>query len=163
MGVVENGNLVVLVTLGPSGGLLDRREVHLTERGMPTHPHHHEGSWAVGRHLDSPWARSISLPEAVALVERVRERAAIGAREGLEALAKSVPVAIDRIALRVCPVLPPTIEERIRDHRAQTCADSVMYREAVAAAAGALGWSVHWYDRDEVFREAAAALAALSH
>jgi hypothetical protein len=37
-------------------------------------------------------------------------------------------------------------------------ADSVMYREAVAAAAEALGWSVHWYDRERVFREAAAAL-----
>jgi hypothetical protein len=33
-----------------------------------------------------------------------------------------------------------------------------MYREALANAAEARGWSVHWYDRDRVFREAAAAL-----
>lgn len=33
-----------------------------------------------------------------------------------------------------------------------------MYRAALGAAAEARGWSVHWYDRDEVFRKAAAAL-----
>ena len=33
-----------------------------------------------------------------------------------------------------------------------------MYREALATAAEARGWSVHWYDRERVFREAAAAL-----
>src|SRR5204863_219347 len=37
-------------------------------------------------------------------------------------------------------------------------ADSVMYREALAAAAEARGWFVHWYDRERVFRDAAAAL-----
>jgi hypothetical protein len=33
-----------------------------------------------------------------------------------------------------------------------------MYREALAAAAEARGWSVYWYDRERVFRDAAAAL-----
>ena len=37
-------------------------------------------------------------------------------------------------------------------------ADSIMYREALATAAEARGWSVHWYDRERVFRDAAAAL-----
>jgi len=37
-------------------------------------------------------------------------------------------------------------------------ADSVMYREALASAAEARGWSVRWYDRERVFRDAAAAL-----
>jgi hypothetical protein len=54
--------------------------------------------------------------------------------------------------------LPPTTEERIADNRAQTFADSVMYREALAAAAEARGWSVYWYDRERVFHDAAAAL-----
>jgi hypothetical protein len=112
----------------------------------------------VGRYLDTPGARKLSLADAVALVERVRVAAARGAREGLEALAATVPVPIARIALRVCPELPPTIEERITDNRAQTMADSIMYREALAAAAEARGWSVCWYDREQVFRAAAAAL-----
>jgi len=112
----------------------------------------------MGRYLDSPWARQISLAEAVALVERVRASAAHGARQGLDALATAVPLPIASIAIRVCPKLPPTTEERIADNRAQTIADSVMYREAIAAAAEARGWSVHWYERERVFRDAADAL-----
>jgi hypothetical protein len=94
----------------------------------------------------------------VALVERVRASAARGARKALEVLAAAVPVSIARIAIRECPRLPPTTEERIVDHRAQTMADSVMYREALATAAGARGWSVYWYDRERVFPDVAAAL-----
>jgi hypothetical protein len=158
VGVAQHGNSAVLVTIATGGELLDRRRVDLTERGMPTHPYHHQGSWAVGRYLDSPWARPISLADALALIERVREAAARGARECLEALAATVPVPIAHIAIRVCPKLPPTAAERITDNRAQTVADSVMYREALASAATARGWPVHWYDREQVFRDAAALL-----
>jgi hypothetical protein len=157
VGVVEHGNSAVLVTIGPNGELLDRRYIDLT-RGLPTHPYHHEGSWAVGRYIDSPWARKTSLPDAVALVERVRESAARGARESLERLASAVPELIESIALRVCPKLPETTIERIKDTRAANVADSVMYREALATAAESRGWSVRWYDRERVFQEAAAAL-----
>jgi hypothetical protein len=112
----------------------------------------------MGRYLDSPWRRAISLADAVALVERVRESAARGARESLEALAATLPVPIASIGIRVCPKLPPTTEQRIADNRAANVADSVMYREALATAAEARGWSVHWYDRERVFGDAAAAL-----
>jgi hypothetical protein len=157
VGVAEHGNSAVLVTVAPGGEFLDRRRIDLTH-GLPTHPYHHEGSWAVGRYLDSPWARPISLADAVALVERVRESAARGARESLEALAVTVPMPIASIAVRVCPRLPPTTEERITDNRAANVADSVMYRQALATAAQARGWSVHWYDREQVFADAATAL-----
>jgi hypothetical protein len=158
VGVAEHGNSAVLVTVAAGGGeFLDRRRIDLT-RGLPTHPYHHEGSWAVGRYLNSPWARAISLADAVALVERVRESAARGARESLESLAAAVPVPIASIAIRLCLKLPPTTEQRIADSRAANVADSIMYREALATAAEARGWSVHWYDRERVFRDAAAAL-----
>lgn len=150
VGVVEHGNSAVLVTVASDGAPLDRRKVDLTE-GLPTHPHHHEGSWAVGRYRNSAWAREVTLDEAIALVERVREAAKVGAKEVLDALAEAVDVPIARIAIRVCPELPPTIEERIRDNRAQTVADTVMYREALARAAEAREWAVCWYDRDGVF------------
>jgi hypothetical protein len=52
-------------------------------------------------------------------------------------LAAAVPVRIASIAIRVCPKLPSTTEERITDNRAANVADSVMYREALAAAAEA--------------------------
>jgi hypothetical protein len=157
VGVAEHGNSAVLMTLTPAGGFLDRRRVDLT-RGLPTHPYHHEGSWAVGRYVDSAWARPIALADAVTLVEQVRQAAARGAREGLEELAAAVGAPISTIAIRECPKLPATTEERIADTRAANVADSVMYREALATAAEARGWSVHWYDRDSVFRDAADAL-----
>lgn len=157
VGVAEHGNSAVLVTVAPDGELLDRRRIDLTS-GLPTHPHHHQGSWAVGRYKNSPWAQEISLDEAIALVERVRGAAAHGARKSLEALVATAPMPIASIAIRICPELPPTTEERIKDNRAQTVADGVMYREALAAAAEARGWSVFWYDRERVFRDAAAAL-----
>ena len=158
VGVTEHGNSAVLVTVTSAGELLDRRRVDLTEQGLPTHPHHHQGSWAVGRYLNTPGARQISLAEAVALVERVQAAAAQGARQGLAAVAEAVSLPITGIALRMCPELPATIEQRIADHRAQTMADSIMYREALAAAAEARGWTVHWYDRDRVFADAAVVL-----
>jgi hypothetical protein len=108
VGVAEHGNCAVLVTVASSGELLDRRRVDLTS-GLPTHPYHHEGSWAVGRYLNSAWSWT-------------------------------------------------TTEERITDTRAANVADSVMYREALATAAQARGWSVHWYQPERVLRDAAAAL-----
>lgn len=158
VGVTEHGNSAVLVTVASDSKLIDRRRIDLTDSDLPTHPHHHEGSWAVGRYRNSPWAREISLAEAIELVERVRQSAARGARRSLEALAAAVPAPISRIAIRACPKLPPTIEERIADNRAQTVADSVMYREALATAAEARGWSVYWYHRERVFRDAATAI-----
>jgi hypothetical protein len=76
VGAVEHANALVLVTLAPDGTLLDRRRLDLTAGDLPTHPHHHEGSWAVGRYLNTPGARRLTLAQAVALVERVRAAAA---------------------------------------------------------------------------------------
>ncbi len=160
VGVVEHGNSAELVTLTPDGDLLDRRRIDLTEADLPTHPYHHEGSWAVGRYRDSAWAREITLPEAIELVERVAASAARGARQSLDALAAAVTAPIACIAIRKCPELPPTIEERIADNRAQAVADTVMYRQALAAAADARGWFVHWYDRDQVLESAATVLGS---
>ncbi len=157
VGVAEHGNSAELVTLASDGVFLDRRRIDLTH-DLPTHPYHHEGSWAIGRYLDSPWSRPTTLPEALALVARVHEAAAQGAKESLEALAADVPVPITTIALRICPELPASAEERIRDTRAASMADGILYREALARAAEARGWSVHWYDRDRVFAEASEAL-----
>jgi hypothetical protein len=159
VGVAEHGNSAVLITLSAQGELLDRRRIDLT-RGLPTHPYHHEGSWAIGRYVNSPWAKKISLADALALVERVHEAAARGAEEGLAALAQTLAVPIASIALRTCPRLPDSIEQRITDTRAASVADSVMYRQALAAAALARGWKVYWYERDRVSLDAAAISSA---
>jgi hypothetical protein len=67
-------------------------------------------------------------------------------------------ISITGVALRQCPALPPTIAERIKDYRAQNVADWVMYRKALAAAAEARGWAVHWYQSKSVFAAASQAL-----
>jgi hypothetical protein len=94
----------------------------------------------------------------VALVERVRASAERHAKLGLDAVAMTVPGSILGVALRQCPELPPTIAERIKNYRAHNVADWVMYRKALAAAAEARGWAVHWYEARKVFDAASKAL-----
>ena len=145
IGVSDHGGWAVLVTATGDGTLLDRRRVELVDENLPKIPHHSEG-------------QTLPLHEAVALVERVRVSAERHARLGLEAVAMTAPGRILGVALRQCPALPPTIAERIKDYRAQNLADWVMYRKALATAAEARGWAVHWYDAKKVFDAASEAL-----
>ena len=149
IGISDHGGWAVLVTVADDGTLLDRRRVELVDADLPKIPHHSEG-------------QRLPLPEAVALVERVRVSAEHHAKFGLDAVARTVPGRILGVALRQCPALPPTIAERIEDYRAQNVADWVMYRKALAAAAEARGWAVHWYDAKKVFDAASEALRAKS-
>jgi hypothetical protein len=144
VGVSDHGGWAVLVTAAADGTLLDRRRVELVDDDLPALPHHHEG-------------QGLPPDEAVTLVERVRASAAKHAVLALDAVAKDVP-CIRGIALRIRPQLPPTITERITDYRARNVADWVMYREALAAAAGARGWPVFWYDAKTVVSAASQAL-----
>ncbi|HEY2912241.1 MAG TPA: hypothetical protein VGK21_02680 [Candidatus Angelobacter sp.] len=145
IGVSDHGGWAVFVTVAGDGTLLDRRRVDLVDGDLPKIPHHSE-------------AQMLPLDEAVALVERVRLSAERHARLVLEAVEKTLPGRIVGVALRQCPVLPPTIAERITDYRAQNVADWVMYRKALAAAAEARGWGVQWYDAKKVFDAASKAL-----
>ena len=72
VGVAEHGNSAVLVTVATDGKLLDRRRVDLTE-GLPTHPYHHEGSWAIGRYANSRRPRPCSGGFLARLEKRERE------------------------------------------------------------------------------------------
>jgi hypothetical protein len=134
----------VLVTVARGGTLLDRRRVELVGAGLPKIPHHSE-------------CQRLPIEEAVELVERVRVSAERHAVLALNAVATAVP-GIAGVALRKCQPLPPTIAERITDYRAQNVADWVMYRRALAGAAEARGWAVHWYDPKSVLGAASEAL-----
>lgn len=146
IGISDHGGWAVLVTAAGDGTFLDRRRVVLVDDDLPKIPHHSEG-------------QSLPLDDAVALVERVRVSAERHSRLCLDAVATTVPRRILGIALRHCPELPPTIAERITDYRAQNVADWVMYRKALAAAAEARGWTVHWYDANTVLDAAGDALS----
>ncbi|HEY2844684.1 MAG TPA: hypothetical protein VGJ09_13580 [Bryobacteraceae bacterium] len=145
IGVSDHGGWAVLVTAAGDGTLLDRRRVELVDQDLPKIPHHSEG-------------QTLPLDQAVALVERVRLSADRHAKLVLDAVAMTMPGRILGVALRQCPALPPTIAERIKDYRAQNVADWVMYRKALAAAAEARGWAVHWFDAKKVFDAAGATL-----
>jgi hypothetical protein len=145
VGVFDHWGWAVLVTVAADGKLLDRRRVELVDATLPKFPHHHE-------------ALRLPVAEGVALVERVARSAQREAQSALEALASSLRPPIAGIALRVCPPLPATIAERLADYRAQNVADSVLYREALAWAARARGWSVHWYEAKTISSQAARAL-----
>jgi hypothetical protein len=137
VGISDHGGWAVLVTAAGDGRLLDRRRVELVDKGLPTIPHHHI-------------AQTLPLDEAVELIERVRVSAERHAKLAFDAVALAVPSVVG-VALRECPSwLPPTIAERINDYRSQNVADWVMYRKALAAAAEARGWPVHWYDAKKV-------------
>ena len=144
IGVSDHGGWAVLVTVARDGTLLDRRRVELVDDGLPKIPHHCEG-------------QRLTLDKAVELVERVRVSAEKHAALALEAVTTTVPRVLG-VALRKCPQLPPTIAERIKDYRAQNVADWVMYRRALASAAEARSWPVHWYDAKRVSSAAGQAL-----
>ena len=141
IGVSDHGGWAVLVTATADGTLLDRRRVELVDADLPKMPIHCEG-------------QSIPIDEAVALVERVRASAERHALLCLEAVAMTLPGRIRGVALRQCPELPSTIAEQIQNYRAKNVADWVMYRRALAAAAEARGWEVHWYDAKQVLATA---------
>ena len=144
IGVSDHGGWAVFVTVARDGTLLDRRRVELVDENLPKIPHHSE-------------CQRMPMNEAVALVERVRASAEKHAVLAFDAVARVVP-KIRGVALRKCPPLPPTIAERITDYHAQNNADWVMYRKALASAAGARGWPVHWYVAKSVLEEARDAL-----
>jgi hypothetical protein len=145
IGVSDHGGWAILVTVARDQTLLDRRRVELVDEGLPKLPYHHD-------------AQGLPLDEAVALVERVRVSAERHAARALDAVKMTVPHILG-VALRNCPQLPPTIADRINDYRAQNVADWVMYRKALASAAEARGWSVHWYDAKKVLDAARHALS----
>jgi len=144
IGVSDHGGWAVLVTVARDGTLLDRRRVELVGEGLPKIPHHSE-------------AQRLPLDQAVELVERVRVSAEQHSVLALDAVAVAVPRILG-VALRKCPPLPPTIAERIKDYYAQNNADWVTYRQALASAAEARGWPVHWYDAKSVMDSARRAL-----
>ena len=145
VGVSDHNGWAVLVTVAADTTVLDRRRIELVDTDLPSLPHHHEG-------------QRLPIDQAVALVDRVRASADRHAATNLDDLARTVAPPIQSIALRACPPLPAAPAERIRNYRARNVADWVMYREALAAAAAARGWTVSWYNTKTVLDSAAASL-----
>src|SRR5262245_51288458 len=145
IGVSDHSGWAVLVTVADDGALLDRRRVELIDPDLPKLPHHHE-------------AQGLPLEQALKLIERVRVSAERHAKLALDEVATAVRLSIRGIAIRACPPLPPTVAERIQNYRAQNVADTVMYRNELAAEAKSRGWPIHWYETKTVVDAARHAL-----
>jgi hypothetical protein len=139
-GVFDHTGWAVVVCVA-NGAVSDRRRIELIEPGLPRMPHHGPG-------------QRLPIDEAVALVERVRVSAELCAGRALDEL----PAEVGAITIRKRPALPTTVAGRITSYWAQTRADTVMYRDALAAAAQARGWPVHEYDTRTVLARAAEVL-----
>ena len=147
IGVSDHAGWAVLVAVAGDGALLDTRRIELVDEGLSNFPYHHG-------------AQGLPIDEGVALVERVRASAERHAKLGLEIAQGAVRAKVRAIALRQHPPMPPTVAERIQSYWAQTKADTIMYRHALAGAAEARGWAVHWFEAKTVFDDAIKALGA---
>ncbi len=137
-GISDHCGWAVVVCVAADNRVLNSRRIELIEPGLPSLPHHSQG-------------QRLPISDAVALVERVRASAETCATRALDEL----PPDVRSIVIRKRPALPPTVAERITNYWAQTRADTVMYRDVLAQAAKARGWSVREYDSKTVLAEAA--------
>jgi hypothetical protein len=151
LGTVVRGNQVIWVWCDPHTPRLQRGQQALTT-GLPTHPYHHEGAWAQGRYLSSPWARPTTWEEAFSLIEQVTAQATLGAVSLLQTLLVNTP-KLERVAVRTFAGFTDSISERLRSVALQTQADNVMYRQAIATAAKQLGLRVVSYDHQRVLAD----------
>lgn len=136
-GIADHYASAELVTL--SGGnkspiILDRRSVRLIEPGLPTAPYHHEG-------LHLP------LEEVEPIIVRTRASVLEHARAALAELKSSFQVDAIAIQQSPYPALPDSIQEVLASYQMTCAADGMMYREALASQAPALGLRVHRYPR----------------
>lgn len=133
VGVADHTGWAVAVVADAAGQVFASRRIDLVAEGLPSMPHHGPG-------------QRLPLAEAVALVEQVTLSAGHEAEARLAELAALFP-ALSGIALRSIPAMPDGIAATLQDYWAQTRADGVMYRRALAAAARDRGWAVHWFDK----------------
>lgn len=140
---VVYGNTVTWVYCVPSSQYVQHGRWQLTQ-GFSTHPYHHEGAWAQGRYLNSPWARQTRFGDALDLIRLVTEQAYVGAKQSLDELQNPNP-ALRVIAIRCFAGFSTSVEDRLGSVRLQTQADNVMYREALTQAASDLGLGIRFY------------------
>lgn len=139
-GIYDHTGWAVVVCFDGSE-IVDKRRIELIDAGLPAMPFHHP-------------CQHLPLDEAVELVARVRDSAESCARAAFDAL----PAGLRTIAIRERPVLPPSVADRIRSYYAQTRADGVMYRDALAQAAAERGWNCVEYAAKTVVADAAATI-----
>jgi hypothetical protein len=147
VGVAHHLGWAVVVTAAADQRVVDRRRIELIEPGVASAPIHHEGAG-----LDDD--------AAAALVARVRASAARATSAALDELASALPAPVLSLSLRAWPRDFPTDLATQRRVPYEARADSVMYRQVLAEAAGERGWALHTFDASDVEARARSVLGA---
>lgn len=121
--------LVTLAWSDDAPALLDRRKVVLIDGDLPIAPYHHE-------------ALELGLDDAAELVRRVRRSVDACARAALATLLETHPAGKLVLPASPYPRLPERLEDVLRSRPMTNAADGMLYREALAEAATALGLGV---------------------
>lgn len=146
--------VAVTATAGDDHRVVDRRRIELIGPGLPEAPVHHVGGpWEM--HQPAEPVSDEALAELVAEVRASVERATATALDELAALARTADGPIVSLSLRSWPPEFPTDIATLRRPPYEAQADSVMYRQVLAATAAERGWAVHRFDAKDVEAEAA--------
>lgn len=146
VGIYDHFGWAVAITASRDYDVVDRRRIDLLEPGVPSAPIHHPG-------------QGLSLDEVRALVARVRASAERRTAVSLDALTAALPRPIASVHLRALPgAFPTDIAVQLRPPY-EARADAIMYRQVIAAVAGARGWAVEFYDARTAEADAATILA----
>jgi hypothetical protein len=151
VGIAHHLGWAVAVTASDDHAVVDRRRIELLEPGLPNAPIHHEG----GPHLMHRRAEPLDDDALAALVSEVRASAARAASSALADLATAVPGPIVSMSLHAWPADFPSDIAVQRRVPYESRADSVMYRQVLAAVGRDRGWAVHLYRARDVESEAA--------
>jgi hypothetical protein len=151
VGIAHHLGWAVAVTASCDHEVVDRRRVELIGPGLPNAPVHHEG----GLHLMHRKGDPLGDDELTTLVTKVRVSAVDVTSAALDELTATLPEPIVSMSLRAWPDDFPTDIATQRRVPYESRADSVMYRQVLADLGRARGWSVHFYEANDVEREAA--------
>jgi len=156
IGIAHHLGWAVVVTASTDHDVVDRRRIELIDQRLPAAPIHHEGG-THEMHRSGPALDDVAL---AALAADVRASAMRSATAALGALAADLPADIRSISVRDWPAEFPTDIAVLRRPPYESRADSVMYCQALAAAAADRGWDVHRYDHRTVEADAARLLGS---
>ena len=146
LGIADHFGWAVAVTASADHTVVDRRRIELVEPGVSPAPIHYD-------------SRRLDVAETAALVAEVRASVARTTDVAFDEVAAAVDAPIASISLRVWPPDFPSDIAVQRRSPYEARADAVMYRQVLAAVAGARGWDVHFYVAKDVEAQAAGILA----
>jgi hypothetical protein len=159
LGIAHHYGWAVAVVASADHEVVDRRRIPLIEPGKPVAPIHHHG----GAHLLHTLAEPLDDSGLAALVADARASVVRASSVALDEIASALPERIVSISLRAWPSDFPQDIAVQRRAPYEGRADSVMYREVLAALARDRGWAVHTFNARDVEADAAAVLGERAH